>query len=129
MDIISSMELVVNEVSQGVLSRRKIRNLLHRIRTSRVFDTWAQERAPGVKMIFEPQFRKVIVDETKGRTEIMSWKNFTYLWDVNPVHPLVVITAKEWVHAGGTYEKPKIDKRGKVFPGRCIPTAFTQQPL
>jgi hypothetical protein len=129
MDIIESIQLVVNEVNQGILPRRKIRNLLHRIRGNRIFDIWEKERAPGIKMIFEPQFREVIVDETEGRTELMSWKNFTFLWDVNPQHPLVIVTSKEWVHSGGKYEKPKVDDRGRVFPGRCIPTAFTQQPL
>jgi hypothetical protein len=129
MNVMESMELVVNEVNQGILSRRKIRNLLHRIRGKRIFDTWEKERAPGVKMLFEPQFREVIIDETEGTTEKMSWDNFTYLWDINPQHPLVVITSKEWVHSGGTFEKVKIGKDGKVYQGRCIPTAFTHQPL
>lgn len=122
MDTIDSIELVVNEVRLGILPRRKVRNLIHRVRTGRIFDKWEIDRAPGIRAIYEPQFRKV-------NEEVMSWKNFTYLWDIHPTSPLVIVTAREWVHSGGTYERVKEAKNGEVYQGRCIPTAFTNQPL
>jgi hypothetical protein len=115
MNIIESLELVVNEVNEGKILRRKIRNLIFRLRSNRVFDKYEKDRAPGIKMIFEPQFREV--NFGNGNNEKMSWENFTFLWDVDPKFPLKLVTSSEWIHAGGKYTKE----------GFCNPTAFTHQ--
>lgn len=114
MKLIDSVELVVNEVNIGILTRRKIRNLIFRLRSNRIFDKWEKDRCPGIKMIYEPQFRNV-----EGIDEIMNWDNFTFLWDINPKFPLKIVTSKEWVHSGGEYTKE----------GFCKPTAFTRQKV
>lgn len=117
MNVIESIEMVVNEVNIKTLKRRKIRNLIHRLRSNRVFDQYDKDRAPGIKMIFEPQFREV--DLGNGLKETMNWENFTFLWDIDPNFPLKIVTTKEWVHAGGGYDKH----------GLCVPTAFTKQKM
>ena len=120
MNSIDSLELVVNEVNEGKLKRRKLRNIIFRLRSNRLFDKFEQDRALGVKMIYEPQFRKVPIINTNGRIvaeEIMSWENFTFLWDLDPQFPLKIVLTSEWVHAGGEYTKE----------GLCKPTAFTRQ--
>lgn len=119
MKSVDSLELVVNEVNLGTLKRRKIRNLIFRLRSNRAFDPYDKDRVLGVKLIYEPQFRKVVIDAKEGIEDIMDWENFTFLWDLHPKFPLKIVTSKEWVHSGGGYDKH----------GFCIPTAFTRQKM
>jgi len=120
MNVIDSMELVTSEIQLGKLTRRNVRQILHRIRSnrSRDFDKWYKERAPGLKIIFEKQFRYV-------NEELMDWKNFTFLWDVHPQFPLMTVASGEWVRAGGGFSD-YWKKRGIIV---CEPTAFTGQKI
>lgn len=115
MDVIESIELVVKEVNERKILRRKIRNIIFRLRVkpNRLFNQFEKDRAPGVRMIFEPQFRK------SPDGILMTWENFTYVWDLNPITPLKTVFTSEWAHAGGEYTKE----------GFCKPTAFTHQKV
>ena len=115
MDIIKSMETVTEQVRLGTLPRRKIRNLLFRIIQNKVWEEWQKPLAPGLAQIIESQFRPV---EFGGEELLMTWKNFATLWDVHPNEPLLVITQREWFHAGG-----KVDSNTNVLS----PTGFTNQ--
>lgn len=128
--IIDSIELVTNTVQmdmqltlkQQKLPRNQIRRILHKIRNGRHFEEKQQPYVAGLKTIFETQFRPVKIDDKIQ--EIMSWENFTFLWDVHPVNFLMVVIPNEWVNAGGKF----IDL---VKNGATIhePTAFTQQAI
>ena len=48
----------------------------------------------------------------------MSWKTFSYVWDVSPTDPLKVITEDQWDEEGGGYD---------VMTGIKSPSAFTHQ--
>lgn len=48
----------------------------------------------------------------------MTWKNFTFKWDVSPKDPLKVITQDEWVDEGGGMDE---------VTGKMYPPAFTSQ--
>ena len=109
------MQKVTQKIAAGELTRRKVRNLLHRIRAKKVFDAADKELAQGLQFIIEPQFREV----SKGIK--MDWENFTFIWDIHPEFPLQIVAAHEWVHAGGKYRAGK-----EQF---CDPTAFTMQFL
>lgn len=113
-DVIGSMESVTEEVRLGTLPRRRIRNILFRIRDNRVYNDDIVSRAPGLQAIFESQFHKVQF----GPQEIsMEWSNFTVVWDVHPTHHLQIVTAQGWQHAGGEKDEN----------GDHKPTAFTKQ--
>ena len=49
----------------------------------------------------------------------MTWKTFTFTWDVAPRDPLTVITEDMWDETGGGYD---------LSSGALYPTAFTRQP-
>lgn len=119
-----SMKLVVDEVASGVLLRRKVRNIIHRIRSNRLFDKWEKDRGIGIRLIFEPQFREVKMGQY---TVKMSWKNFTFVWDIHPKNPLQAVVTSEWIHAGGGYKR--FGKNNDVPTRICQPTAFTMQKL
>ncbi len=97
--IIDSMELVTNtvqidmqrELKQKTLPRNQIRRILHKIRNGHHFEQKQQPYVAGLRTIFETQFRPIKVDNEIKET--MSWKNFTFLWDVHPLDFLMVVTA------------------------------------
>lgn len=118
MNVVDSMELVTNEIQLGFMTRRDVRRILHRIRGNRIWDKYYEKRAPGLRIIFEKQFKYV-------NGELMNWKNFTFLWDVHPQFPLMTVSTSEWVHAGGGFSD-YWKKRGITVHE---PTAFTEQKL
>jgi len=48
----------------------------------------------------------------------MSWKTFTFTWDVDPNHPLEIIVEDEWDERKGGYDRAT---------GVKSPPAFTRQ--
>jgi len=125
--IIDSIELVANtvqsdmqrELKQKTLPRNQIRRILHKIRNGRHFEEKQKPYSTGLKMIFEQQFRYVDIGQEK---EMMSWENFTFLWDVHPVHYLMVVTPNEWAISGGEFIQ-----QAQNGPTIHSPTAFTKQ--
>jgi len=118
MNVIDSMELVTNEIQLGSMTRRDVRKILHRIRGNRIYDKYFEKRAPGLRIIFEKQFRYI-------NGELMTWENFTFLWDVHPQFPLMTVGVNEWVRAGGKFSE-YWKKKGIIIHE---PTAFTGQKL
>lgn len=105
----------------GTASKKSLRHLRRRIRY-RLFrireGTRAEEFDLGLKKTIEMQF-----------SPDMSWKTFTFNWDVAPFDPLVVITPFEWESRGGKFEMQMVMcKDGVVRPEKvCDPSAFTKQ--
>lgn len=69
------------------------------------------------------QGKDTITDDLKSHIESqfqigMSWKNFTFLWDVSPNDPLKVIREDQWKDEGGSYDG---------ITGKKYPSAFTHQ--
>jgi hypothetical protein len=65
----------------------------------------------------------VVQDDLKEHIETqfqfgMSWKTFTFTWDVDPNHPLEVIIEDEWDEKKGGYDRTT---------GVKSPPAFTHQ--
>jgi len=48
----------------------------------------------------------------------MSWKMFTFTWDVSPTEPLKIIVEDQWEEEGGGYDR---------MTGIKAPSAFTHQ--
>jgi len=92
-------QLIVG-VETGKVSRRQLRYRLFRIRDG------SEEHDQGLKAWFELQFKPG-----------MTWKRFTFEWDVAPKEPLKLITKWEWTKYGGRFDEV----------GRCAPPAFTEQ--
>lgn len=82
-------------------TRSKIRYNLYLIRQGKY------TREDDLREYIESQF-----------THGMSWKNFTFKWDVSPKDPLKVITQDQWVSEGGGMDP---------VTGKMHPPAFTSQ--
>lgn len=81
--------------------RRNIRYRLFRIRDD------ADPVSDDLKQYFESQFQFG-----------MTWRTFTFTWDVSPTNPLKIITDDMWDNEGGGYD---------VQTGVKSPPAFTHQ--
>ena len=98
MSIIDKLEKVTQDIQTGILTRRKVRNTLFRLRSDRLHTDEQRELAKVLSIIYEPQFS--IVHEEK-----MSWDNFTFLWDLHPQHLMMVCPLGQWLNMGGRFDK------------------------
>lgn len=93
----------------GTIQRRQLRYRLFRIREGK------EEFDNGLKSFIEKQFRPG-----------MSWKNFTFEWDIAPKEPMKVISPFEWQQHGGHVRAALDPTTGRPI---CDPSAFTHQEL
>lgn len=92
----------------GVLSRKRVRNLLLRKRGG--FDMTVQDRALA-QAVWD-----IMHEQVKGHFTL---DDFTFQWDIHPKNPLKVITPFQWEQEGGKHDP---------ITGMRDPAAFTRQP-
>lgn len=96
-------------IETKTVQRRQVRYRLFRIREDKdIYDN-------GLRSFIEKQFKPG-----------MSWKNFTYEWDVAPNEPLKVVSPFEWQSCGGRVRSALDPTTGRPV---CDPSAFTHQGI
>jgi len=92
--------------------RRGLRRTLFTIRIHVVQDT-LDELTLSEKALWK------IFDSQLDSNYALTWEQFTFKWDVHPVHLLTIINEEQWFNEGGSVDEI----------GRKAPTAFTQQEV
>ena len=101
--------LNVTSQTVGVLTRKRVRNLLLRKRGG---FSLSQQDALLAKALSD------IIDEQIAG--YFSLNDFTFQWDIHPVNPLKVITPFQWESEGGQFDS---------VTGLRTPPAFTRQAI
>jgi len=99
----------VTSQTVGVLTRRRVRNLLLRKRGG--FSMNHQDS------LLAHALADIVNEQIAG---YFSLNDFTFQWDIHPVNPLKVITPFQWEAEGGTFD---------VVTGLRTPPAFTRQAI
>lgn len=102
--------------------RREVRRIVLRARPHIVKQNKKIEDFP-----FEHQVVLRQLEHQFNSAPNITWKAFTFLWDIHPTKPLQLVLKSNWVDSGGGFDYAFMNKGDNQVLYQ--PTAFTQQDI